>query len=255
MTDASEEAKAHDPGFQPLRGLLGALQFLTRLPVPGIYALDEALVWLPVVGFLLGAILAAAFYALRWLGASSLLEGTVLVVLLLALTGALHADGLMDTLDAVFAHATPERRLEIMRDPRAGAFGVVGLVCVVALKIAALDSLPRPALIWLAPCLGRWAIVLLATVYPYGRLEGLGAPLKAAATPRALALASALPLAVCIIAGVPGLVCGAIAAIAALAFGRWLVRLLPGLTGDCYGAACELVETAVWLGGALVAAR
>jgi adenosylcobinamide-GDP ribazoletransferase len=206
--------------------------------------------WLPVVGLLLGGILGLADLGLRALPFSPLVISVALVVLLLALTGALHADGLMDTCDAVFVHASPERRLEIMRDPRAGAFGVVGLVCVVALKIAAVDSLPlaiRPALLVLAPGLGRWAIVLLATVFPYGRAQGLGAPLKAGATPSALAVASLLPLAGCVLLGPLGLVCGALAGLTAFALGSWLMRLLPGLTGDCYGAACEVVETVVWL--------
>jgi cobalamin synthase len=52
-----------------------------------------------------------------------------------------------------------------------------------------------------------------------------------------------------------GMVCGALAALCSLAFGRWLLRLLPGLTGDSYGAACELVETVVWLCGALALPR
>ena len=108
------------------------------------------------------------------------------MVLLLTISGGLHADGLMDTCDAVFGHASPERRLEIMRDPRAGAFGVAGLVSVIALKIAALASLPAPArlgLVVLAPCLGRWSIVLVTVVFPYGRATGLGSPLKAVASP------------------------------------------------------------------------
>jgi adenosylcobinamide-GDP ribazoletransferase len=162
----------------------------------------------------------------------------------------------MDTCDAVFGHASPERRLEIMRDPRVGAFGVVGLVCVVALKIAAISALPtglRPQALVLAPTLGRWAIVLLATVFPYGREHGLGAPLKVAATPRTLALASLLPLAGCIALGPVGVVCGLLAVAVALGLGRWLMRLLPGLTGDNYGAACELVEATVWLSAAPLA--
>ena len=106
--------------------------------------------WLPVVGFLLGAILALADLGLRWVQVSPLVASTGIVVLLLALSGALHADGLMDTCDAVFGHATPERRLEIMRDPHTGAFGVVGLVCVVALKIAAIGT-PPAAIAGLGP--------------------------------------------------------------------------------------------------------
>jgi adenosylcobinamide-GDP ribazoletransferase len=206
---------------------------------------------------LLGVVLALVDVGLRSLGVPSLLNSTLLVVLLLVLTGALHADGLMDTCDAVFGHATPERRLEIMRDPRAGAFGVVGLVCVVALKIASVDALSpwvRPGLLVLAPTLGRWSIVLVATVFPYGRPDGLGAPLKNAATPLVLVLASLLPLIGCALLGPLGLLAGGLAGVTALIVGRWLVSRLPGLTGDCYGAVCELVETVVWLGGALAIA-
>jgi adenosylcobinamide-GDP ribazoletransferase len=235
-----------------VRGFFSALQFLTRIPVPaGEYRLEVAVGWLPAVGLLLGAILAFVDMGLRWLQVSPLVASTVLVVLLLALTGALHADGLMDTCDAVFGHASPARRLEIMRDPHTGAFGVVGLVCVVALKIAAIDALPaaiRPQLLILAPGLGRWSIVLLATVFPYGRPSGLGAPLKESATPRALAFASVLPVVGCLVAGPVGIACGALAMATALAAGRWLMRQLPaGLTGDCYGAVCEVVEAVAWL--------
>src|SRR5260370_31329592 len=184
-----------------MSGFWSALQFLTRIPVPrGAYRLEESVVWLPVVGLVLGAILAGVDWGLRALMFDPLVVSTSVVVLLLVLSGALHADGLMDTCDAVFGHASPERRLEIMRDPRVGAFGVVGLVCVVALKIAAVNALPaalRVQTLVLAPTLGRWAIVLVATVFPYGRASGLGAPLKAAATPRTLVLASLLPVAGC----------------------------------------------------------
>jgi adenosylcobinamide-GDP ribazoletransferase len=232
-------------------GFWSALQFLTRIPGrQGTYRLESAVAWLPVVGFLLGAVLALADLGMRWVQLSPLVASTGIVVLLLVLSGALHADGLMDTCDAVFGHATPERRLEIMRDPHTGAFGVVGLVCVVALKIAAIDALPaaiRPQLLILAPGLGRWSIVLLATVFPYGRPSGLGAPLKASATKRAFLTASVLPVVGCLIVGPVGLICGTLAAATALAAGRWLMRLLPGLTGDSYGAVCEVVETLVWL--------
>ncbi len=240
-----------------MSGFWSALQFLTRIPVPaGNYRLEASVVWLPAVGVVLGAILAGIDWGLRTLAVDQLVVSTLVVVLLLVLSGALHADGLMDTCDAVFGHATPERRLEIMRDPHVGAFGVVGLVCVVALKIAAVYALPtgvRLQALVLAPTLGRWAIVLLATLFPYGRASGLGAPLKAAATPRTLVLASLLPIAGCIALGPVGVLCGLLAGVVAVGFGRWLVRLLPGLTGDNYGAACELVEATVWLSAAPLA--
>jgi cobalamin synthase len=63
-------------------------------------------------------------------------------------------------------------------------------------------------------------------------------------------VASLVPLAGCVLAGPVGLACGGLAALCALALGWWLMRLLPGLTGDCYGAGCELVEALVWLAAA-----
>jgi adenosylcobinamide-GDP ribazoletransferase len=211
-----------------------------------------------VVGLLIGGVLSLVALGLGWLGVSPLLESTVIVVLLLAISGALHADGLMDTCDAVFGHASPERRLEIMRDPRAGAFGVAGLVSVIALKVAALSGLSGPlqlGFIALAPCLGRWSIVVVTVLFPYGRPTGLGAPLKAAASPRGLVLASLVPVAACLIVGPLGIVAGLAALVTAVALGRWLMTLLPGLTGDCYGATCEVVETVVWLCGAVLLPR
>jgi adenosylcobinamide-GDP ribazoletransferase len=240
-------------------GLWSALQFLTRLPVPrGEYKIEQAYVWLPSVGLLLGAILALADLGLRQTALTSLEIATLLVVLLLALTGALHADGLMDTCDAVFSHATPERRLEIMRDPRAGTFGVVAIISIVALKIAAVDALTdtngvRWQALLLAPLLGRWCISLVSSIFPYARPTGLGAPLKTAASTRNLALAALVPLAACLAIQPLAAVLTALATLAALAIGRWLVRLLPGLTGDSYGAICEVAETVVLLSAAPVA--
>jgi adenosylcobinamide-GDP ribazoletransferase len=237
-----------------VNGLWSAIAFLTRLPVPATEVrLDAAVPWFPVVGVLLGGMLAVADLVFGVVGISPLVVSVLLVTLLLILTGALHADGLIDTCDAVIGHATPERRLEIMRDPRTGAFGVVGLVCVVVLKVAAVDALPastRGVSLVLAPTLGRWAIILLATVFPYGRPSGMGQPLKDGATPRALTVASLAPLAVCALAWPSSALLGVLALAVALSIGRWLMSMLPGLTGDCYGAACEVVETVVWLAAA-----
>jgi adenosylcobinamide-GDP ribazoletransferase len=240
-----------------VHGFLSAVQFLTRVGVPpGEYRIEAAFVWLAPVGLLLGLLLAGVDWGLQHLQFGSLVTSALVVVLWLGLTGGLHADGLMDTCDAVFVHAPPARRLEIMRDPHAGAFGVIGIACVIALKIAALDGLPggiRPQTLVLAPGLGRWSIAFVSTVFAYGRPSGLGAPLKAAASRPALARASLLPALVCLVFWPLGPILGAVAVATAWLLGRWLMRLLPGLTGDCYGAICELVETVVLVGAAPLA--
>jgi adenosylcobinamide-GDP ribazoletransferase len=238
-------------------GLLAAFAFLTRLPVPAVGdGLRAAVAWLPAVGLALGAILVGVDWGLRAVGVPTLASSAVVVVALILLTGGLHADGFIDTCDAVFCHATSERRLEIMRDPHIGAFGVVGAVCLVALKIAAVDGLPpggRWQALLLGPTLGRWAIVLVAAVFPYGRTHGLGLDLRAGATRAALILATVIPLALMVAEGPPAIVGFVLAALVALALGRWLLSLLPGLTGDSYGATCEVVETVIWLSAAPLA--
>lgn len=201
---------------------------------------------------MLGGVLAGLDLGLRQLGLAPLVESSLLVVALLALTGGLHADGLMDTCDAVFAHATPEHRLEIMRDPRVGSFGVIGFASVLLLKVASLTALPagpgRTEALVLAPLLGRWSILIVAASFPYGRPAGLGAPVKAAAGRRLLLIASALPLGIAAGVGPAGIGLLLLALVGALLLGWWLSRLLPGLTGDCYGATCEWVEMLVLLG-------
>jgi adenosylcobinamide-GDP ribazoletransferase len=232
--------------------MLRAVAFLTRIPVPGVGGggLEAGAVWFPLVGALLGALLALADLGLRQVGVASLFASVLVVALLLALSGALHADGLMDTCDAVFAHASPERRLEIMRDPRVGSFGVAGFVAVVLIKVAAVDALPGQTR-WLglvtAPVLGRWAILLAAFLFPAARPTGSGARLKTAVSARALAVATLVPLVACAALWPAGPIIGLAVTGLVWQLGRWLTRLLGGLTGDCYGALCEVAEALAWL--------
>jgi adenosylcobinamide-GDP ribazoletransferase len=230
--------------------MLSALAFLTRLPVPAHGGLEQGAGWFPLVGAVLGALLLLADLGMRQLGVAPLVASVSLVVLLLVLSGALHADGLMDTCDAVFAHAPPERRLEIMRDPRVGSFGVAGFVAVVLLKVAAVDALPGQTR-WLglvtAPVLGRWALLLAAFLFPAARPVGSGARLKAAVSARTLAAATLVPLVACAALWPVGPIIGLAVAGLVWQLGRWLTRLLGGLTGDCYGALCELAEALAWL--------
>jgi adenosylcobinamide-GDP ribazoletransferase len=240
-----------------MAGLWGTLALLTRIPIPANlteigHRHGAAVAWFPLVGAVLGGILVAADLLLGWLQAATLVRATVVVVLLVLLTGALHLDGLMDTCDAAFVHATPERRLEIMRDPHVGAFGATGLAAVLLLKVAALEALPgtsamRAEAVLLAPILGRWGIAIAAATFPYGRPGGLGEQVKASATSRGLGIASILPVSLALALLPTGLGLLLLAALAAWLLGRWLSTLLPGLTGDSYGALCELVETLVLL--------
>jgi adenosylcobinamide-GDP ribazoletransferase len=238
-----------------MRGLLAAIGFLTRLPVPA-WAYGDArtqaasLAWYPAVGLLLGGLL----WALAWLlhGAPPLLTTALLLAAWVGLTGALHLDGLADSADAwIGGLGDRERTLRIMKDPRSGPAGVVALVLLLLLKFAALASLPAPGpALLLAPLLGRAALTALFLGTPYVREGGLGSAMHGASR-QACMLALLLTL-------VFGLACGgrgAVAMVVAVAvFATWraaCLRRLGGFTGDTAGAMAELVEMAVLVALAL----
>ena len=157
----------------------------------------------------------------------------------------------MDTCDGLFGGFTRERRLEIMRDPRVGSFGVAGGAGILVLKYGALVSLLGPGVFgadwsWsllLFPMLSRWSMVVALAAFPYVRSPGLGSPFHegGAGWPTAAAGATALAAAVILGgAGGGGLLAGATAA--AWLLGRVMTSKLGGLTGDTYGAINEVVE-------------
>ena len=231
--------------------LLVALQFLTRLPLPAGLPIagprvGRALGWFPLVGALLGGLLALADAALSLVLPRGLVD-VLLLVLLALLTGGLHLDGFMDTCDGLFSLRSPEERLAILRDSRVGSFGVVGLTSLLLLQWAALGALPterRAACLVVTLALARWAMVYAIVVFPYARPAGLGRIFKDEAGPHALVAATLLGAATAVgLLGLAGLAVLALAAGTTWLFARYCLGRLPGLTGDTYGALNELVET------------
>jgi adenosylcobinamide-GDP ribazoletransferase len=225
-----------------------AIGFLTTLPVPSHDlapdAMRRAAPWFPLVGLGIGALLAGVAWAASWLFPPAV-TAVLVVALWAALTGALHLDGLADCGDGLLPPVSRERRLEIMRDPRVGAFGVTVLVLVLLLKAAALASLAVtwPALL-LAPLWARW-LLLVAARRPSARPGGMGASLGPVLDARRLALAALLPIVLTGGVGVwhwPVIAAAGAAGLAALGV-LWLAqRRLGGVTGDVFGAVVEVSE-------------
>lgn len=240
-----------------IAGLLAAIGFLTRVPVPP-KVFDEAeaqaqsLAWYPLVGLLLGGVLAVLAWALR--DSPPLLSAALVLCAWVALTGALHLDGLADSADAwVGGLGDRARTLEIMKDPRSGPLGVVAIVLLLLLKFAALASLPAagwPALL-LAPLLARSGLTLAFLGTPYVRAGGLGSRLLAA--PRRACIGALLLAAACCLLW-PGWR-GVLALVTALVvFALWrhaCQKRLGGMTGDTCGALAEMVEVAVLVAWAI----
>jgi cobalamin 5'-phosphate synthase/cobalamin synthase len=239
----------------PLTAFLTALQFLLVSPAFirrrfTAAELGAAVGYYPLVGLLLGSILAGAGWLLG-LAFPPLVVAALLLILWTGLTGALHLDGFLDTCDGLLGGYTPEDRLRIMRDERVGAYAVAGGVLLYLAKFAALASLTNPAAaLLLAPVAGRWAISLAVTGLPYARPSGLGREVKDHAGGGQALLATCFAL---LAAGLVYWLGGGWQALAALplagllawALGRLALRLLPGMTGDLYGTVNEIVEMAV----------
>lgn len=251
-----------------MNGLRSALGFLTILPVAPRDAagLASARGWFPVVGLLIGLMLGALDLLMHWgypLLASDqrefppLLSAAIIVVSLAALTRALHLDGFMDCCDALLGGFDRERRLVILRDSHVGAFAVVGVVCLLLLKVAAIMALPLSGRVWilfLFPCLSRWGMLLVLEFFTYARQQGIGTSFQPTGGRWQLLAGLALTVAAAVaLAGPGGLALLALATAVALGLATWASRLLGGVTGDVYGAVNEIVEATVLVLAAILA--
>jgi adenosylcobinamide-GDP ribazoletransferase len=253
--DRPVQASAPLKRESPLIPLAAALQLLTIIPplVRRMFTdreMGRAVSWFPLVGALLGTGLAALDATCRLIVPVPVAAALVLAAWIVA-TGALHLDGFLDACDGLLGGHTPEDRLRIFRDERVGAFAVIGGVLLMLLKYSVLIGLEhRAAALIVVPTLGRWLIALAVVRYPYARPQGLGRALHDHAGVRQAWAATITAVTIAVLLGrETGFVC----LLASLAVGAWVVwftlRRLPGLTGDIYGALCEVGETAtlvVW---------
>jgi len=242
-----------------LRPALIAVQFLTCFPLrleppPAGREIGLSLLWYPAVGLLLGLII---WVTAMLLGAlATPLSAAMVLAIWVSCTGALHLDGLADTVDAwVGGRADPERTFAIMKDPCSGPVAVAAVVCLLLLKFAALSAL-RAARgtvssgdlhfacgCILPPLLARAAVPLLFAHIPYVRAGGIGADLaRYQSRPGGRWVAALAVLAVVVVCGRYGLVATAGAAAVYFLMRRAFIRRLGGVTGDCVGAMIEVIE-------------
>lgn len=227
-----------------------AIGFLTVLPVApaGEARMGPARAWFPLVGLGLGGVLLGVDIAAR----EALPEpvvGAILVAVLLVLTRAIHTEGFLDCCDGLFGGFTREDRLRILRDSHVGAFAVVGGAALLLLKWSALAGIPddaRTGLLLVFPCLSRFGMLATMAVFPYIREQGLGTAFQEGRGwwQVAVGAATAATAAVLFLGGGGAILFG-LAVVVALGLGRWMARMLGGMTGDTYGAVNEVGEVAV----------
>ena len=241
---------------EAMAGLVTSLAFLTRVPLPSFLFSDgvstDRAVWaFPVVGALIGLALWVLLSLISGFGFHPLVVAVAVVAAGLLITGALHEDGLADVADGL-GGGDPARRLEIMKDSRLGAFGVLALVLMVVLKAGVVYALADPLKPGLALALlvgaAAWSRALMTAIWatlprPIPGLASVRPDMRQARSP---AIALGLLLVLLLLLPSTGFLPGAAVLAAVVAglfalFARWQ---FGGVTGDVCGAAQVLAELA-----------
>jgi adenosylcobinamide-GDP ribazoletransferase len=203
------------------------------------------MVYFPVVGCILGGILVLVNSGFSMLF-SPLVADTFTIVALILLTGALHIDGFIDTIDGFGGGKTREDILRIMKDSRVGAFGVVGVVSLIMLKLVLLHHIPlviKTEAIFLFPVMGRWAVVVAGSLSSYARKKGTGKPFIDYCGRKELVITSLITLIISVgCLRILGLELFFFILCTTLLLVRFISKRIKGMTGDTLGAVNEIIE-------------
>ncbi len=233
-----------------MRGFLGAVQFLTVLPVRGDYGSPgRAAAFFPLIGAVIG-VAGAGVFLLAQAAFPISIAALATVVFWIAITGVLHEDGLADVADAVRAGRSQDRVLAILKDSRIGTYGAIAVILSVLARWQALEYLATPRLwetLLASQAVPRAAMVAMAWCSrPSG--SGLGFALASTLTTTGAIAAMAQGAAAALLCGWrPGMVMIAGSVLIVQAARGWFYKRLGGINGDCLGFTEQILEVFVLL--------
>jgi len=246
-----------------IRTFINALQFLTIVTVNKEHRVEEddlakAMVYFPVVGFLIGFVLVNADKLFTLIALPHTITNLLLLALSVLITRALHIDGLADTFDGIMGGHCVGSRLAIMKDSRLGTAGAVAIFFVLFIKYLCLNSLfnsEKAAALLVAPTLARWSQTIMVFNTHYGREDGMGKAFVGHLRSSGMAAVSLIAVGLTAFVIVRGevrtavlLLCLVCAVVLFTLLGRrYLIRKLGGITGDAIGAISELNEVLVFM--------
>ena len=251
-TEQSPDTRIGTSGrIRPIAELVGALRFLTRLPIPfartiSPVPLQQSMRLFPFVGAVLGAAQGFVLFMAFKLGVPALLSACIACTLAVLITGALHEDGLADTADGFGGGKDREQRLLIMRDSRIGTYGTVALILAFMIRVTALEALlnqPLPIILTMCAAAGSFSRAMMVDLLWASRpARSDGASVYAGRPSRGTTLfaiftGGILPLACSfLLAPESGVLALAAATLATAAIRMMAMRLIGGQTGDVCGA-------------------
>ena len=236
-----------------------ALSMYSRIPVPRVDWEKEnmryAMCFFPMIGVVIGAVMYLAGWLLDKTSVGGLFRGVVFTLIPIIITGGIHMDGFMDTMDALGSWGDREKKLEILKDSHAGAFAILGMGCYLMWSVAVWSELPAEVLrvcgvsIVLSRALSGFSVV----TFPAARNSGLlkmfqdGAQKKVVRITMCLYVAAAvIMMAVMNARAMTGAVTGVM-----IAFLYYIVvsrKQFGGVTGDLAGFFLETAELAMFTG-------
>lgn len=248
-----------------MESFLIGLQFLTRIYIARQTEWTEenfgkSVKYFPLIGAVIGIISAAltGIFLVATEGKLPILTAAIAFALPIIITGGIHCDGFIDSVDGLFSGREREKILEIMKDSRVGAFGAVGLILLATLEVSALIELIKLSITWslaaifFAPIISRLMMVITIGIFPYARREGIGKAFAKFTTRRTIffALIETILLLTPVIFFDAEIFLTAILALIisfgfTMYFGNFAVKKIGGVTGDIYGAVSSLVELVV----------
>ncbi len=245
-------------------GILLAWQFFSAVPIKKQLDMNaKSVTWmygfLPIVGLLMGSIISSGVFILsHYSEISDLLLAILIVIGMIVLTGGLHLDGWIDMSDAFFSYGEKEKRLEILDDPRTGAFGVISVFCLLVLKIGVIYEMLLhgqlaivPFLIFI-PFIARMGMLLYFVTMQPAKEKGLAAYFKGIVIQNNLAVLlgvqSILAFVFWFYVGIFSLfIMVVVMLIAVVIYRNWSKKHFGGVTGDLLGALGEGLEVVLWL--------
>ncbi|MFO1446499.1 adenosylcobinamide-GDP ribazoletransferase [Bacillus sp. Bva_UNVM-123] len=248
------------------RGLLINLQFFTSIPIRIELPMDKAhlektIKTFPILGLIQGGIYTLIVYGfLHWTPFSNLAVAFAVWLAGIIITGGIHLDGWMDTSDAFFSYRDKEKRLEIMSDPRTGAFGVLSVIVLLSARflfIYEIISLINPfsyLFIALLPFFSKMVMGVLLLQVKEAKKTGLGYLFKQAAKKGTLII---YPIYLAVLVGIAavvipeallGIFCFIVVSVLVLFFlQKKIISSFGGMTGDVLGASVEGTEVLLWM--------
>ena len=230
-----------------MRDFITCLEFLTRVSFSKRTDwrdedFSRSVPYFPLVGLVIGSLLAAVNYGLFYIETPLFLRVTLLLLAEIIITGGLMYDGFMDTADGVFSARSRERMLEIMKDSHVGSNAVLAIIILLLLKIAAYLELSGETLTWVLLTMSvatRTFMVVFIVNFPYARKEGIGHMFTKYAKPFYTYIAFAVCAGIIAACGLQYLAVAGICFTVTLIIAQYLKTQLGGLTGDTYGALTE----------------